>query len=40
MRKIVYLFAIACLLFLGSCQDLGGKRVLYLAHTLPTTWTG
>lgn len=37
MRYITYLLTITGLLLLSSCQDLGGKRVLYLAHTLPTS---
>jgi TRAP-type C4-dicarboxylate transport system substrate-binding protein len=36
MRNIIYLVVLFCLLLLSSCHDLGGKRVVYLAHTLPT----
>jgi tripartite ATP-independent transporter DctP family solute receptor len=36
MRYITYLLALICLFPLSSCQDLGGKKVVYLAHSLPT----
>ncbi|TXF90256.1 TRAP transporter substrate-binding protein [Neolewinella aurantiaca] len=37
MRYSMYLLAVVCLLSFHSCQDLGGKKFVYLAHTLPTS---
>ena len=35
MRMLTYLGLVCCLLGSWSCQDLGTKRTVYLAHTLP-----
>ncbi len=37
MRHIIYGLALCCLFLFSGCEDLGGKRVVYLAHTLPTS---
>jgi len=36
MRHLIYMIVLASLLPLSGCQDLGGKKTVYLAHTLPT----
>ena len=36
MRHLFYLTALAALLALSACEDLGGKKTVYLAHSLPT----
>lgn len=36
MRYLIYIIALACLLSFAGCEDLGGKKTVYLAHTLPT----
>jgi len=38
MKTLLYLIVLVCLPpLLTGCEDLGGKKVVYLAHTLPTS---